>query len=53
MKNTTRKNSKKTIAKPSGKRKLAAKTIKNEKKNKFSQNNFNSFQEVFPILSYD
>ncbi len=53
MKKTTKHNSKKATAKPSGRKKMAVKALKNDKKNKFIQEKFNSFQEMFPVLSYD
>jgi len=53
MKKNTKHSSKKATAKPSGRKKMAVKALKNDKKNKFIQEKFNSFQEMFPVLSYD
>ena len=53
MKKTTKHNSKKSTAKPSGRKILAAKARKNEKKNKFQQEKLDSFQEMFFVLSHD
>ncbi len=53
MKIYTQQNLKKAIAKPSGRKKLAAKSLKNERKNKQSQEKINSFQEIYPLLCFD
>lgn len=46
MKKLNKSTNKKTTAKPSGRKKLAVKTLKNEK-NKYLQKKINSFQETF------
>jgi hypothetical protein len=54
MKKNKQQTTKKATAKPSGRKKLAAKTIKNERGKKIQHNRFNGFQELFPFsLSYD
>ena len=53
MKKTKQLTTKKATAKPSGRKKLAVKALKNERKNKQSHENFNSFQEIYPLLSLD
>jgi len=53
MKKTTKQRLNKATAKPSGRKKLAVKALKNERKNKQSHENFNSFQEIYPLLSLD
>ena len=50
MKKNTKHSSKKATAKPSGRKKMAVKALKNDKKNKFIQEKFNSFQEMFFVL---
>ncbi len=53
MKKLNKPANKKNTAKPSGRKKLAVKALKNERKNKQSHENFNSFQEIYPLLSLD